>query len=319
LRLKAGPNDEGRRIDRILRKVCAELPISAIYRLLRKGFVLLDGKPVRPESRVRVDQIIEVRGIEADGPYTKTCKMRRTDTVRFDIERKIAVLYEGQGILALNKPAGITAQEDLGALVSVYLEGKLAPSLSFSPGPLHRLDKEASGLIVFGTSLDGARSFSGLMQRGLLQKTYIALLEGCLNTGQVWQDHLVYFDVERRARIVASTQADSEGTAVKSKYAETRVFPLKVCSGFTFAKIEIVTGRRHQIRAQAAAHGFPLYGDRKYGGKSHPPFFLHACRLIFPENCLFPHSIFAPIPEAFDQKLLELDFGGCRLNEFDAD
>jgi 23S rRNA pseudouridine955/2504/2580 synthase len=215
------------------------------------------------------------------------------------VGREVAVLYEGNGILALNKPRGIDAQIELCALARIYLEGKLPPSLSFSPGPLHRLDKGTSGVMVFGKSLAGAREFSELLRNGLLQKTYLALLEGRLNALQVWRDKLAYSDALCRMLL-----ADSGG----AKYAETQALPLEVCSGFTLAKINIVTGRRHQIRAQAAARGLPLYGDVKYGSKNSTPFFLHSYRLVFPPGSPFPRSISAPIPPDFEQKLIELSF-----------
>jgi 23S rRNA pseudouridine955/2504/2580 synthase len=307
LRLQAGPNDQGRRIDRIVRKACAELPVSAIYRLLRKGLVLLDGKRAKAESRVASGQIIEIWGIDApDAPPTpvNSSKTERI-TGNFAVGREITVLYEGDGILALNKPCGIDAQQELCGMVRVYLKGKLPPSLSFLPGPLHRLDKGASGVIIFGKSLGGARKFSEILRGGLLQKTYMALLEGVLDAPQVWRDKLAYSNAFRRAMIT-----DAAG----SKYAETRAAPLEVCGGLTVAKISIVTGRKHQIRAQAAARGFPLYGDGKYGGKNRPPFFLHACRLDFPEYAPFPRSISAPVPADFEKKLLELGFS-CKCLE----
>jgi 23S rRNA pseudouridine955/2504/2580 synthase len=308
LRLQTGPDDQGRRIDRILRKACKELPVSAIYRLLRKGYVLLDGKRAKPESRAASGHIIEVRGIGMPDAPPPLAKSRETGKITgcFSVGREIAVLYEDDGILALNKPRGIDAQIELCALARAYLEGKLPPSLSFSPGPLHRLDKGASGVMVFGKSLSGARKFSEFLRGGLLQKIYVALFEGSLNEPQVWRDKLVYSNALRRSLL-----ADSAG----AKYAETRALPLEVSGGLTLAKINIVTGRRHQIRAQAAARGFPLYGDGKYGGKNSPPFFLHSRRLVFPHGSPFPLSISAPIPPEFEQKLIELGFhvnGGAR-------
>jgi 23S rRNA pseudouridine955/2504/2580 synthase len=165
--------------------------------------------------------------------------------------------------------------------------------------------------MVFGSSLAGARLFSTLMRGGLLRKTYIALVEGILRGERVWDDHLLY---DRRARRSAVT--DGKGVAASEtavKYAQTRIFPVKSCGGITLVRAEIGTGRTHQIRAQSAAHGFPLYGDRKYGGKNRPPFFLHAVRLDFPADCPFPASIMAPVPPAFIQKLAEC--GLTRTNE----
>jgi 23S rRNA pseudouridine955/2504/2580 synthase len=309
LHLETGPDDEGRRLDRVLRKACAELPISAIHRLLRKGRVSVDGKRTGMASRVRSGQSIEILGV--DMPEAALCrknggKGRLATGSGVSIGNGIDVLYEGHGILAVGKPAGITAQEELGALVTAYLAGKTASSLSFTPGPLHRLDKGTSGIIVFGSSIEGARRFSALMRSGLLRKTYIALLEGSLRGERYWLDMLEYSDAAQKSRVSSHSGGLPSSTAVRR--AETQVFPLELRGAFTLAAMEIATGRRHQIRAQSAAHGFPLYGDRKYGGKNQPPFFLHACRLVFPEDSPFPRSISAPVPATFRQKLFELRF-----------
>jgi 23S rRNA pseudouridine955/2504/2580 synthase len=214
---------------------------------------------------------------------------------------EISILYEGEGILAVNKPRGISAQEELTDWVRAYLDGKTAPSLSFRPGPLHRLDRESSGVIVFGSSLSGARRFSELMRGGLLQKTYIALFEGILRGESLWRDTLRY------SRPARKTLVSGESVPARdAKFAQTRVIPIDERGGFTAALVEIATGRRHQIRAQSAARGFPLYGDLKYGGKNPPPFFLHAGRLAFPDGSPFPPSISAPLPSDFRQKLKSL-------------
>jgi 23S rRNA pseudouridine955/2504/2580 synthase len=314
VRLQAGPDDEGRRLDRVLRKACAELPISAIHRLLRKGLVSVDGKRAGQASRVKSGQSIEIPGVtmsEAAARSKNERPERRPAGSGISIGNGIDVLYEGQGILAISKPAGLATQEELGALVLGYLEGKTEPSLSFTPGPLHRLDKGTSGVIVFGKSLSGARLFSGLLRSGLLRKTYITLLEGGLRGEQIWRDRIGYSRSAQKASVTAPCGGPREDPA--ARYAETRVFPLELCGDFTLAAIEIVTGRRHQIRAQAAARGFPLYGDRKYGGRERPPYFLHACRLVFPETSPFPRSISAPLPPAFQQKLSRLGFSPAAL------
>ncbi|MDR3356421.1 MAG: RluA family pseudouridine synthase [Spirochaetaceae bacterium] len=296
VRLETGLDDEGRRLDRVLRRACAELPISAIHRLLRKGFVSVDGKRAGQAERVRSGQVIEILGAEL--PCAADRKKSRGGS---SIGDGVEVLYEGQGLLVLNKPPGITTQEELGALALEYLTGKTSPSLSFRPGPLHRLDKGTSGIIVFGSSLAGAKRFSALMRGGLLRKTYIALLEGSLIGERLWQDSLAYSASMQKSRVNTAPGATA-------KRARTRVFPLELHGGFTLAAMEIATGRRHQIRVQSAARGFPLYGDAKYGGRERAPFFLHACRLDFPEGCPFPRSISAPLPPAFQKKLLQLCF-----------
>jgi 23S rRNA pseudouridine955/2504/2580 synthase len=268
--------------------------------------VLIDGRRADRSSRVGSGQIIEVR----NAAVRRTAALLK---VAPETVGRLSVLYEGHGILGVNKPAGLASQEELGALARAYLDGRVEPSLSFRPGPLHRLDRAASGVMVFGSALAGARLFSALMRDGLLRKTYLALVEGVLDDERVWDDCLTYDSRSRRATVagadgVGTTNGKSPGSGTAAKRAQTRVFPVEASGGVTLVRAKISTGRTHQIRAQAAAHGFPLYGDQKYGGKNRPPFFLHALSIGFPKDCPFPASITAPVPPAFLKKLAELGF-----------
>jgi 23S rRNA pseudouridine955/2504/2580 synthase len=295
--LKAGINDDGRRIDRILRRCRTDLPVSVIYRLLRQGRILIDGKRAALGCRVQNGQFIEIHGVDA-APIEAARSLEASVP-----SGKISVLYEGCGILAVDKPCGMRVQEELGAAACSYLKGKTASSLSFTPGPLHRLDCWSSGVIVFGSSLVGAQRFSALMRASLLRKIYIALLEGCLRSEQLWRDVLRYSSLSRKTRVSGLGDKADDG-----KVALSHAAPLAVRGGLTLAKIEIETGRTHQIRAQAAARGYPLYGDRKYGSKNPSPFFLHAYRIDFPVDSPFPPSISAAVPSAFTRKLAALGF-----------
>jgi 23S rRNA pseudouridine955/2504/2580 synthase len=193
-------------------------------------------------------------------------------------------------------------------MVRAYLRDKLPPSLSFRPGPLHRLDQVASGLIVFSTSLAGARAFSALMREQRLRKTYLALADGHIETEELWEDAL-FRDTEKRKTLAISGEQTSRG---QTKPARTRVFPLAVHPEYSLITLEIETGRTHQIRAQAAFHGHPLAGDRKYGGSFQPGgLLLHAFSLGFPVEApeleaLCGETISAPLPKPFLRRIREI-------------
>jgi 23S rRNA pseudouridine955/2504/2580 synthase len=197
------------------------------------------------------------------------------------------------------------------------LRGKLAPSLSFKPGPLHRLDKPTSGIIVFSTSLEGARRFSALLKDGKIRKRYLAILEGDLQQSEVWEESLMR-DGEALKTVIAEASGEKPNAATdKARLARTRAMPLKrgrkAGRIYTLAQFEIDTGRTHQIRAQAAHHGYPLAGDRKYGG-SGSRFFLHAAELELPAGSFqdgeiggkAPWVIRAPLPEDFERAIGEI-------------
>jgi 23S rRNA pseudouridine955/2504/2580 synthase len=183
-----------------------------------------------------------------------------------------------------------------------YLEGRLPPSLSFRPGPLHRLDRPTSGIIAFSTSLEGARNFSALLRQGRLRKSYLALVEGAAGETAFWEDGLFR---DRQQKKTLSGGDDIPGI----QKARTRVFTLASASGYSLLRLELDTGRTHQIRAQAALHGCPLAGDRKYGGGPQAGgLFLHACSLEFPPGAMspLPDTLEAPVPGAFRRRIREL-------------
>jgi 23S rRNA pseudouridine955/2504/2580 synthase len=232
------------------------------------------------------------------------------------------IIWEGAGLLALNKKAGVQVhgrakgQNSVDEQVRSYLAGKLPESLSFKSGPLHRLDKPASGILVFSTSLEGARVFSALLRARRLRKRYLALADGTVEGPELWEEMLVR-DTGRKKTLVAEKTEAGNGRIAGAKAAKTRVFPLAVKGNYSLILLEIETGRTHQIRAQAAFHGHPLAGDRKYGGSSLAGgLLLHALSLEFPpkpeEN--FPESA-GPAWDALWGTKLQADVPGAFLTQ----
>jgi 23S rRNA pseudouridine955/2504/2580 synthase len=311
--LAAAADDDGRRLDRILRKALPDMPLSAIHSLLRKGRVLVDGIPQRGDWRVRAGSAIRIPLADAALPVER----RGTPAGAAQSDVRDRVLWESGDFLVLNKPAGMAVHGpesggSLEALARSFLAPKLPPSLSFRPGPLHRLDRPASGIIVFSKTLEGARSFSALLRERRVRKIYLALLEGILDREETWEDVLTRKPGESFVR----RGGDPQGGGVPRE-ARTRVSPLGIAApagaaGFTLARLEIDTGRTHQIRVQAAARGHPLAGDRKYGGAPQPGgFLLHARFLELPGGALpgLPPRLEAPLPDYFQKRLGELFTG----------
>ena len=264
--LKAGIDDNGRRLDRILRKAFPDLSLPFIYKLLRTKAVLVDDKPAQASFRVKAGCTISIAG---SGDLPAPSPKSNTDAFMPD------VIWEGDGLLAVNKPAGIAVHGPHGIdkVVSAYImSGLKHKSLSFKPGPLHRLDKISSGVLIFSTSLEGAQRFSTFMQNRLVQKRYFAIVEGTITEPKLWQDRLI------RDKGANFSRVDK----VEGSIAITRVFPICVYEGLSYIVACPETGRHHQIRVQAAAHGHPLAGDIKYGARTRSKIFLHAFSLSFP-------------------------------------
>jgi 23S rRNA pseudouridine955/2504/2580 synthase len=311
-------NDKGRRLDRVLRKALPGLPLSLIHRYLREGRILVDGRPRRGDFRLDEGQAI---GIPEDAKGEEPAEIGARHLLG-----RLDVIWENKDLLALNKEAGMEVHgrhcrgaESLDTLVQVYLSGAVSPSLSFKPGPLHRLDKPTSGIVVFSVSLEGAQGFSRLLREGRIHKQYLAIVEGHIAGPGLWEDLLA------RDREIRKTFTAKEG-----KPARTRYSPLARGTyqgqGFTLLSLEPETGRTHQIRVQAASHGHPLAGDTKYGGKplpamprprggkDVPSFLLHAWKLEIATDDAegsnpLPPALEAPLPDYFAGYVKEI-FGG---------
>ena len=290
IKLKAGVNDHNRRLDRILRKTLPDCSLSLIHRLLRQGKVLVNGVPAGPNEHIQSGSEIQVE-LSVNSPCRK---VNDIGPVSSDLLPEI--LWRGSGIIIFNKPSGLQThgRHSLDSLVTAYLAGVLPPSLSFKPGPLHRLDKQTSGAIAFSESIEGARLFSRLLQERKLLKTYLAIVEGNISGEKVWQDTLVRDRSVQKTKVTESIDAKDAFTKIKSIASNTR---------YSLVEAVITTGRTHQIRAQAAAHGHPLAGDRKYGGHGLNGFFLHAWKMEFGDSVDFPRLIIAPLPELFQSQI----------------
>jgi 23S rRNA pseudouridine955/2504/2580 synthase len=301
LELKAGQDDNNRRLDRILRKALPDHSLSLIHRLLRQGKVLMDGKPARADARVQAGSVIQIKSL-----LTSTNNMVNEKEAP-SVPPLPDIIWQGCGIIVFNKPAGLATHglTSLDVVVNEHFSATLPHSLSFRPGPLHRLDKPTSGAIAFSQTLEGAQLFSRLLREHKLAKTYLAIVEGRVSDKQTWQDELV-------RDTVSHTTFATGGTA--NHNALTKIRPVMANPRYSLIEAQIVTGRTHQIRAQAAAHGHPLAADIKYGGhrlSGKNGFFLHAWKIEFDGNAGelpdgFPRLMVAPLPELFLSQICTL-------------
>jgi 23S rRNA pseudouridine955/2504/2580 synthase len=326
IELNAGKDDDGRRLDRILRKALPDLSLSLIHRLLRQKKILIDDKPVTlPNHRIKQGITIKINASvnsmsnQVNDIFVNHAKIKvngNSDRTPNCSLSPVPVLWQGSGVIVFNKPQGLSTHgpKGLDSIIKAWLaeEGALPRSLSFRPGPLHRLDKPTSGAIVFSQTLEGARLFSALLREHKLEKTYIAIVEGRIEKDEEWRDVLTRDKNARKSFVKNEPQTSNPilSPVPTPKEAVTTIKPLASSDAYSLIEARIKTGRHHQIRAQAAAHGHPLAGDIKYG--AHPlsgqsrggEFFLHAWKIRFTE-CpnVFPREIVAPLPEAFRAKI----------------
>ena len=273
-------DDEGRRADKIFRLILGKMPLSRIYKEIRSGFLRINGKRTKEDTKVTAGDTIDVAQILMEFAQPQEIKKTAHSINKETFKKRI--VFEDDGILVINKKKGELVHSDgsskrftpLDQLVREYLEDETSASISFSPGPIHRLDRNTSGIIAFAKTAEGAREFSNALQNRETRKCYIALLDGKLTEPEHWEDYLTRDEKTNTSHAAPSGSGNGD-------LAITIATPFLISGGKTLAQVEIKTGRTHQIRCQASCHRHPLTGDAKYHGSyNEAGYYLHSCCII---------------------------------------
>mgnify|MGYP002621259829 CR=1 FL=1 len=197
----AGKDDEGRRFDRVIKRIILSETISSpIYKAMRKGLIKLNGKKGSENDRVCAGDEIKIASFLLAG-QSSTPNEQRESEERANAEKKKFLeehtILKTADFLIINKPYDISVQggkENLCDIVSsVYNNAREAAantSLSFRAGALHRLDRKTTGIQVFSQSLEGAKWFSQAIKTHIIKKTYIAIAQGKLEKSEKWIDFI---------------------------------------------------------------------------------------------------------------------------------
>ncbi|MBI3414569.1 MAG: class I SAM-dependent methyltransferase [Verrucomicrobia bacterium] len=183
------------------------------------------------------------------------------------------LLFEDEHLFVANKPAGLNTHSP-----SPYAGEGLYEWLRHREprwadlAILHRLDKETSGVIVFGKTAVANRSLTEQFTQRAVRKKYLLLTDRAVSRASL---------VVKSALVRAGEKYLSRPPHAGGEMAETRFRVLESSAGRTLVEAEPATGRTHQIRVHAAAHGFPILGDTLYGGTAGPRVCLHAAQLTF--------------------------------------
>lgn len=198
------------------------------------------------------------------------------------------IVYENEDFALVNKPVGMDSEHALG-------EGFF---------PVHRLDKVASGLLLYAKNPRSAKKLSEALQTGKIKKRYHIIVESACDTSKEDGETLsVKTNSTKNTGSSEAKRLPKEGCFSDYLYKDTKkqkMFPVKKLrkgvkeavlhyqvleerDGLALVDVELETGRFHQIRAQFSAHGFPLFGDGKYGSRQKGNVALHCYTLSFPD------------------------------------
>ena len=179
------------------------------------------------------------------------------------------ILYTDRGIVACIKPVGLDSEAEVPAALKAELGGEIFP--------IHRLDKNVGGIMVFARTKSAAAALSKAVQDGQMVKEYVAMVHGTPPESGDWEDFL--FKDSRKNKVFA-VKKERKGV----KYARLEFSRLKGGEQ-SLVHIRLHTGRSHQSRVQFSRRGFPLVGDHKYGSRdSATAPMLFSCRITLPWN-----------------------------------
>ena len=177
------------------------------------------------------------------------------------------ILHSDKDLVIVIKPVGLDSEHQLPEMISAELGGEVYP--------VHRLDLNVGGLMVYARTKVAAASLSKSVQEGSLVKEYVATVHGTPPESGDWQDLL--FKDSRKNKVFVVKKQRSGVKPARLEFSRLRA------GEESLVRVRLHTGRSHQIRVQFSSRGYPLVGDHKYGSraKQTEPM-LYSCALTFP-------------------------------------
>lgn len=296
----------GKRIDQALPLMMNAYSRAQVQRWIKEGLVLINDVIAKKGNRVKVKDQITIQK-----PKLKASKFKKKNI-------PLKILFEDQDLLVVDKPSGLlthpSVYERENTLVNAILhhcgENLSGIGGELRPGIVHRLDKDTSGVLLVAKHDEAHRDLAKQIEHRQVKKEYLALVKGVPQTRSGTIDAPLGRKQNRGKQMIAIS------TEKKAKSAKTHFTVEKVFEGeYALLRIQLETGRMHQIRVHMVAIGLPVVGDHMYGDPETNQFFnnkcglerqfLHACSIAFTHPRTGKSmTVEAPLPEDL-QKVLK--------------
>lgn len=284
-------NEAGQRVDKLSRKLLSDVPLGAIYKSIRKGDIRINGKKTKVNNMVSLGDILEVKELNFE--------IKKNDFQKVD--NNIKVTFEDDNILIVEKWPGVLVHSNkqkgkptLTDYVLSYLfdKGAYKPEkeLIFSPAPCNRLDRNTSGLVIYGKNAESLRTLNEMVRDRKIKKYYMALVKGRIKDGK-YEAYILKDQKNNISKVFDEYKPQSKEIAMN-------VTTKLSCGSYSLIEIELITGRSHQLRAHLSHLGNYIIGDNKYGNREINSYFFNKYGLSY--QYLYAYKLnFSDCPEKF--------------------
>ena len=290
---------ENSRIDRLLKKICKNETLSNIFRALKKGDVRVNGAKIKENYRLVLGDTVTIKYLKfQEDVLTGALKESKKvyDDEYDNYYYKSLIIFENEDFFIVNKPPQIPMHKGTGhkfGLSEIYKQIYNNSNVNFA----NRLDNDTSGLVIGCKNLKFLRYMTEKIRNNEIKKKYVAIVHGDIKDSYIKMEN--YLKVTEKNVIVSDEELKESKKCIsivrKRNLRQEHLEKLMLLEEFekmqneriTTLEIELMTGRKHQIRAQLAHRKNPIVGDKKYGKKDVAKRLCLACYKVEFDNFTF--------------------------------